>query len=37
MIRTLRIFMLLVLFCFTAETALAQVQTYKEMNKVKRK
>ena len=37
MIRTLRIFMLLVLFCFTAETALAQVQTYKEMHKVKRK
>ena len=29
--------MLLVLFCFTAETALAQVQTYKEMHKVKRK
>ena len=37
MIRTLRIFMLLVLFCFTAEAALAQVQTYKEMHKVKRK
>ena len=37
MIQTLRIFMLLVLFCFTAETALAQVQTYKEMHKVKRK
>ena len=37
MIRTLRIFMLLVLFCFTAETALAQVQNYKEMHKVKRK
>ena len=29
--------MLLVLFCFTAETAMAQVQTYKEMHKVKRK
>ena len=29
--------MLLVLFCFTAETALAQVQNYKEMHKVKRK
>lgn len=37
MIRTLRYFMLLVLFCFTAETALAQVQNYKEMHKVKRK
>ena len=29
--------MLLALFCFTAETALAQVQTYKELHKVKRK
>jgi murein DD-endopeptidase MepM/ murein hydrolase activator NlpD len=29
--------MLLALFCFAAETALAQVQTYKEMHKVKRK
>ena len=29
--------MLLVLFCFTAETALAQVQNYKELHKVKRK
>ena len=37
MIRTLRYFMLLVLFCFTAETALAQVQNYKELHKVKRK
>lgn len=37
MIRTLRIFMLLTLFCFTAETALAQVQNYKELHKVKRK
>ena len=37
MIRTLRIFMLLVLFCFTAETALAQVQNYRELHKVKRK
>ena len=37
MIRTLRYFMLLVLFCFTAETALAQVQNYRELHKVKRK
>ena len=37
MTRTLRLFMLLALFCFTAETALAQVQTYKELHKVKRK
>ncbi len=37
MIRTLRFFMLLVLFCLTAETALSQVQTFKEMHKVKRK
>ena len=35
--RTLRFFMLLVLFCFTAETALAQVQSFREMHKVKRK
>ena len=37
MIRTLKFFMLLVLCCFTTETALAQVQTYKELHKVKRK
>ena len=37
MIRTLKFFMLFVLFCFTAETALAQVQNYKELHKVKRK
>ena len=37
MTRTLRYFMLLALFCFTAETALAQVQNYKELHKVKRK
>ena len=37
MIRTLRFFMLFVLFCFTAETAFAQVQNYREMHKVKRK
>ena len=37
MIRTLRYFMLLVLFCFTAETALAQVQNYRDLHKVKRK
>lgn len=37
MIRTLRFLMLFVLFCFTAETALSQVQTYREMHKVKRK
>jgi len=35
--RTLRFFMLFVLFCFTAETALAQVQSFREMHKVKRK
>ena len=35
--RTLRFFMLWVLFCFAAETALAQVQTFREMHKVKRK
>lgn len=29
--------MLLVLFCLTAETALAQVQTFRDMHKVKRK
>lgn len=29
--------MLLVLFCFTAETALAQAQNYRELHKVKRK
>ena len=37
MTRILRFFMLLVLFCFTAETALAQVQSFREMHKVKRK
>lgn len=37
MIRTLRFIMLFVLFCFAAETALAQVQTFREMHKVKRK
>jgi LysM repeat protein len=29
--------MLLVLLCLTAETALAQVQTFRDMHKVKRK
>ena len=37
MTRILRFFMLLALFCFTAETALAQTQTIREMHKVKRK
>ena len=37
MTRILRFFMLLVLFCFTAETAMSQVQNFREMHKVKRK
>ena len=37
MTRILRFFMLLVLICFTAETALAQVNNFRDMHKVKRK
>ena len=37
MTRIMKYFMLLALFCFTAETALAQVNNFKEMHKVKRK
>ena len=35
--RLLRYFLLLTLACFVAETAIAQVQNYKELHKVKRK
>ena len=37
MTRILRFLMLLMLFCFTAETALSQTPNFREMHKVKRK